>query len=56
LSGEWAQDAKIAADDADDGNTFGVVGVSGDGSTAVIGAPREEDPNGAGAGSAYIFD
>lgn len=56
-SGEgWTQEAKLAAADGDSQDFFGVVGVSRDGSTAVIGAPREEDPNGAGAGSAYIFD
>jgi hypothetical protein len=51
-----AEDAKLAAEDGDEGDGFGrLVGVSSDGTTAVIGANNDEDPNGSGAGSAYVF-
>jgi hypothetical protein len=54
--GGWQQEAKLAADDGDSGDEFGVsVEVSGNGSTAVIGARSDEDPNGDEAGSAYVF-
>jgi hypothetical protein len=47
---------KLAAGDGDRDDRFGAsVGISGDGTTAVIGARRDEDPNGEGAGSAYVF-
>ena len=57
--GSWSQKAKIAANDGDARDEFGnAVAVSG--TTAVIGAPNDEDPNGpssgiGGAGSAYVF-
>ncbi|MEF8779817.1 MAG: hypothetical protein V5A46_03970 [Haloferacaceae archaeon] len=48
---EWQQEPKLAADDGDSGDEFGSsVGVSGDGSTAVIGAFGDE------AGSGYVFE
>jgi septal ring-binding cell division protein DamX len=48
------QEAKLAADDGDSGDGFGLdVGLDGD--RAVVGVPDEEDPNGDGAGSAYVF-
>jgi hypothetical protein len=54
--GTWQQENKLAADDGDDSDRFGVsVGVSDDGSTAIIGAAGDEDPNGDFAGSAYVF-
>ena len=55
--GSWSQQAKIAPNDADSDDEFGwSVAVSGDGTTALIGARRDEDPNGYRAGSAYVFD
>jgi hypothetical protein len=54
--GEWSEQTKLTASDGDSRDYFGVsVGVSSDGTTAVIGAPRDEDPNGERAGSAYVF-
>jgi hypothetical protein len=50
------QVAKLVPDDGDEGDAFGVdVAVSDDGTTAVVGASRDEDPNGEGAGSAYVM-
>lgn len=55
--GSWSQQTKLAADDGDTEDAFGwSVGVSGDGTTAIIGAQTDEDPNGEKAGSAYIFE
>jgi len=61
--GEWHQQAKLAADDGDPDDAFGArVAVSGDGTTAIIGALNDEDPNGVdqatghGGGSAYVFE
>lgn len=52
-----AQTGKLAADDGDSEDEFGsAVAISGDGSTAVIGAPFDEDPNGENAGAAYVFE
>jgi len=49
----WAQEAKLVADDAAAGNEFGYsVSISGD--TAVVGA-RGDDDNGNFSGSAYVF-
>lgn len=59
--GSWTQQAKIAAADGDENDTFGSsVALSDDGTTAVIGAASDDDPNGgeerySGAGSAYVF-
>jgi hypothetical protein len=48
---EWTEEAKITADDGDDLDNFGdAVALSGAGSTAVVGAPSDED-----GGSAYVF-
>jgi len=53
---EWSQRAKLVADDGDDSDEFGEsVAVSGEGTTALIGAEGDEDPNGDEAGSAYVF-
>jgi len=52
--GAWSQQTKLTADDRDDDDEFGVW-VALDGSTAVVGAPGDEDPNGMNAGSAYVF-
>lgn len=54
-SGSWGQQAKLAADDGEERDSFGTVSVSGDGTTAVIGANRDDTPNGEDAGSAYVF-
>lgn len=54
--GSWAQRAKLTADDGDGGDWFGrSVALSGDGSTALVSALKDEDPNGVQAGSAYVF-
>jgi len=46
----------LAAADGDAGDEFGAaVAVADDGDRVVIGAPADEDPNGADAGSAYVF-
>ena len=53
----WSQQAKLTPDDGDSGDEFGVsVAVSADGGTAIIAAISDEDPNGDGAGSAYVFE
>jgi len=50
----WKQALKLVPDDGGTGNQFGAaVALSGD--TALIGAPEDENPNGRGAGSAYVF-
>jgi len=55
--GSWSQEAKLTADDGDSKDEFGnSVAVSGDGTTALVGAVGDEDPNGEDAGSAYVFD
>jgi len=54
--GSWNQQAKLAADDGDDGDSFGTAtALSDDGEIAVVGAPQDEDPHGEGSGSAYVF-
>jgi len=51
--GSWVEVAKLIADDATPGDTFGVaVDISGD--TAVIGARFDSD-NGTDSGAAYVF-
>jgi len=49
----WDQAAKLAPDDGDSGDLFGVAVALEEG-TALVGARRDEDP--AGAGSAYVFE
>jgi hypothetical protein len=54
--GTWSQQQKLTADDGDIDNVFGSsVAVSSNGTTALIGAFRDDDPNGEDAGSAYVF-
>jgi nucleoside-specific outer membrane channel protein Tsx len=54
--GAWSEEAKLAASDGDSGDWFGAsVAVSEDGSTTLIGAGDDEDPNGDRSGSAYVF-
>jgi len=51
----WSEQAKIQASDAGYGDEFGYsVSISGDGTTAIVGA-RLEDTGGDNAGAAYIF-
>lgn len=56
----WVQQAGLVAEDGDKSDGFGsAVALSDDGTTAVVGAFDDEDPNGGrndnGAGSAYVF-
>ncbi len=48
----WSQQAKLTAGD---GAVGLAVSLSGDGNTALVGAPEDETPAGANAGSAYVF-
>lgn len=51
----WAQGAKLVADDAESGDSFGTsVAVSG--STTVVGADGDENGDGLAAGAAYAFE
>ncbi|MFC6723655.1 PKD domain-containing protein [Halobium palmae] len=51
----WTQQAKLTASDGLDYEWFGdSVSISGDGNTAIIGTPEDND-NGFGSGSAYVF-
>ena len=51
--GTWNHQATLYADDRDREDAFGR-SVSGD--TAVVGAELDDDPNGDGGGSAYVFE
>ena len=51
---DWSR-TQLIADDGDAGDEFGC-SVALDGDTALIGAIGDEDPNGTGAGSAYVFE
>ncbi|XYH97831.1 hypothetical protein ACMHYB_60445 [Sorangium sp. So ce1128] len=52
----WAQQAKLTASDGAAEDLFGSsVAVSGDGSTAVVGAPGDNVGSNPGQGSAYVF-
>jgi hypothetical protein len=54
--GTWSQQTKLTPDDGDGDDRFGSsMSITDSGDTAIIGAPRDEDPNGEDAGSAYIF-
>lgn len=53
-SNGWRQETKLAAADGDDDDEFGDAVAVADG-VAVVGARRDEDPNGGDAGSAYAF-
>jgi len=51
---EWTRQAKLTASDEDATDWFGYsVALSGD--TAVVGAPYDDTPSGADAGSAHVF-
>lgn len=47
--------AKFTAEDGDSNDALGAA-VALDGTTAIIGAPADEDPNGDTSGSAYVFE
>jgi len=52
----WAQRDKLVAGDGGPEDRFGAsTALSNDGTVALVGASRDEDPNGANAGSAYLF-
>lgn len=54
---DWIQNAKLTAEDGEAGDFFGrSVTVSSDGTTAIVGARRDENPQGGEAGAAYVFD
>jgi hypothetical protein len=54
--GSWTQQTNLLPNDGDSGDLFGrSVAVADGGSTALIGAVADEDPNGENAGSAYVF-
>lgn len=54
--GRWREETKLIPTDGDSEDLFGrSVAVSSDGTTALVGAPGDEDPNGKSAGSAYVF-
>jgi hypothetical protein len=54
--GEWIQQQKLRAPDANDRDRFGFsISLSASGATALITAPTDENPNGENAGSAYVF-
>lgn len=54
-NGEWTQQAKLVPEDGDSSDFFGR-GMAVFENTALIGAYGDEDPNGAVAGSAYVFE
>ncbi len=52
----WNEKTTLAPADGDTNDRFGAsVAVSKDGNTALVGALKDEDPNGPEAGSAYVF-
>ena len=56
LTKEWSEQQKIQASDKQASDEFGYsVSISGDGTTAIVGA-RYNDDGGSASGSAYIFD
>lgn len=53
----WTEAAKLTPTDGDAEDTFGrSVAFAVDGDTALIGATEDEDHNGVGAGTAYLFE
>ena len=53
----WRQQTRLNPADGDKDDLFGSsVEISGDGTTAIVGASGDEDPNGRQSGSAYVFD
>jgi hypothetical protein len=57
--GTWSHKASLTAPDQEEEDRFGrAVALSGDGTTALVGAPGDSDPleRGNEGGSAYVFD
>ncbi|WP_256465449.1 FG-GAP repeat protein [Halorientalis marina] len=53
----WSQQAKLTPDNAGEDDKFGTsIGISSDGTTAVISADGESEPNGDDSGAAYAFE
>ena len=53
----WSQQAKIQASDRQQGDWFGwSIAISGDGTTAIVGARYEDTVGAMDAGAAYIFE
>jgi len=53
---KWEQRTKLAPANGDTGDEFGsTTGLSGDGRTAIVGAPSDEDVTGELAGTSYVF-
>ena len=53
----WSQQTRLGPDDGDLLDGFGTaVALGGGGSTALVGAELNDDPNGEHAGSAYVFE
>lgn len=56
LDGAWSQAARFAPETGRGDDSFGEsVALAADGTTALVGEMRDEDPNGDLAGSAYVF-
>ena len=54
VDGEWTETDKLTASDGVEGDRFGAASFDGD--TAIIGAPRDNNANGADAGAIYLFE
>lgn len=56
-SGTWSQQAKLVAPEGEPEDSFGwSLAMSEDGSTALVSAPGDRNPNGERVGSVYVFD
>ncbi len=53
--GQWTREAKLVPEDGDARDGFGTA-VAVDGDRVLVGASDDEDPNGAFAGSSYVFE
>lgn len=54
---DWSRAARLLALDGNDNDRFGHdVSLSGDGTTAVVGAPQDDGPSGSPRGGVYVFD
>jgi hypothetical protein len=55
-NGTWSQQDKFVPEDNNDYDRLGnSVAISGDATTAIIGARTDEEPNGTSAGSTYVY-
>lgn len=53
---EWSQQQKLLPTESDADGVSGIsVSLSGDGATALVGAPGDETPNGEAAGTTHVF-